>query len=122
MNNIILQIIIIVGILIFLTFLIILINKKSFSLRYSLIWFFALIVMLIISIYPKILMSIAMFFGFEIASNALFSVLFFFVISILVSVTSIISKQSERIKSLTQTIALLEKRIRELEEKNDKQN
>ena len=39
-----------------------------------------------------------------------------FVIAILMSITSIVSKQSEKIRSLTQTIAILEKKIREQEE------
>jgi len=60
---------------------------------------------------------IAGLLGFELASNALFSLLLGFVIVILLSLTAIVSRQSERIKTLVQTTALLEKRIRELEEK-----
>jgi type II secretory pathway component PulJ len=39
-----------------------------------------------------------------------------FVVIILLSLTSIVSKQNERIKTLVQANTLLEKRIRELEE------
>lgn len=42
------------------------------------------------------------------------------VIEILMILTSIVSKQSDKIRSLTQTIGMLEKRIRELEEKDPK--
>jgi hypothetical protein len=38
---------------------------------------------------------------------------------ILMSLTSIISKQNESIKQLVQYTALLEKRVREVEEKSD---
>jgi hypothetical protein len=49
--------------------------------------------------------------------NGLFVLAIGFVMAILMSLTSIVSKQSERIRALVQVIAMLEKRIRELEER-----
>ena len=45
----------------------------------------------------------------------LFVILDFFFILLLLSLTTIISKQTDKIKSLIQDSALMEKRIRELE-------
>jgi len=112
-----LQIVIITGVLCFFGLIVFFIRKNSITMKYALLWFFAVFVMLIVSIFPDTLAYIANVFGFVLFSNAVFSLLFGFVIVILLSLTSIVSKQTERIKTLVQMIALLEKRIRELEEK-----
>ena len=88
------------------------------SLKYTLLWLFSAFIMLIVSIFPDILRTVAKLLGFEIASNAVFSLMLGFVIIILLSLTAIASKQTENIKKLAQTIALLEKNIRELEGKD----
>ena len=115
--SVVLQVLFIIGIIFFFLFLIYCIKRNILSLKYSLLWIFSLFVMLIICIFPDILSFVAHLLGFEIASNALFSFLFTFVILLLISITSIVSKQSEKIKSLIQESALLEKRLRVLEEK-----
>jgi hypothetical protein len=115
MRNTVLQIFFVSGSFIFFCTIIIFIKKQTLSLKYSLLWLFATLVMLIISIFPDILRFFADLFGFELSSNALFSLLFGFIIIILLSLTSIVSKQNDKIKNLVQVIALLEKRIRELE-------
>lgn len=48
-------------------------------------------------------------------TNALFAFMFFCVIIILMSITAIVSKLNEKNKRLIQSVALLEKRVRELE-------
>jgi hypothetical protein len=115
MENIILQIFFTIGSFVFLGIIIFFIRKETLSLKYSLLWLFATLVMLIVSIFPGILRYFADIFGFALSSNALFSLLFGFVIVILLSLTSIVSKQTEKIKTLVQANALLEKRVRELE-------
>ena len=115
--NIFLQISVIVALLALLGLIIVLLRKNALSLRYALLWIFSIMVMLVVSIFPPVLSFIADILGFEVASNALFSLLFAFVILIILSLSSIVSRQSEKIKTLAQTCALLEQRIRELEGK-----
>ncbi len=110
-----LQILFISGIVVFLSAIIYFLRNNSLSLKYVLLWFLSASIMLIVSIVPGLLVLIANMLGFELASNALFSLLIGFTITILFSVTIIISKQSAKIKMLVQTLALLEKRVRELE-------
>jgi len=117
MENTVLQIVFIAGVLCFFGLIIFFLRKNALSFKYSLLWLFSTSVMLIVSIFPDILMFTANILGFQLISNAVFSLLLGFVIVILLSLTSIVSKQTERIKTLVQTIALLEKRIRELEGK-----
>ena len=71
----------------------------------------------ILVIWPESLIIIISIIGIQGSMNGLFILAIAFVIAILMSITSIVSKQSEKIRSLTQTIAILEKKIREQEEK-----
>ena len=119
MENIFLQIVFISGVLCFLGLIIFFLRKNAFSLKYTLLWLLTAFVMLTVSIFPAILAFFANLLGFELISNAVFSLLLGFIITILFSLTSIVSKQTENIKTLAQTISLLEKRTRELEEEKD---
>ncbi len=92
-------------------------KKKTLSLKYTLIWLIGGLVMLILTIWPILMVRLVRLFGVQDQMNGLFSMLFFFILMIIMSLTSIVSKQSDRIRALTQETALLEKRIRELEDK-----
>jgi hypothetical protein len=115
MDNLVLQISIIIGVLFLLGLILFFLRKNAFSLKYALLWLLSVTAMLILGIFPNILVHIAHILGFEIPSNALFTLLLGFVIVILLQQTANISQQADNIKTLIQTIALLEKRIRELE-------
>ena len=97
--------------------ILILLKKRSISLKYTLLWLLAGVFMGIMVIWPQTLTIIIRFVGIEGNMNGLFVLAIGFVIAILMSLTSIVSKQSEKIKFLIQTIAMLEKRIRDLENK-----
>lgn len=92
-------------------------KRRDISLKYTLLWIFAGVAMGILVIWPETLVKITSFIGIETNMYGLFILAIAFVIAILMSITAIVSKQSEKIRSLTQTIAMLEKRVRELEEK-----
>ena len=111
----ILQISIVIGVLLFFGLIILLMRKSSFSLRNSLLWLLTATVMLVFGIFPQLLDYLSVLLGFELPVNAVFTLLLGFVIIILLQQTASISRQSENIKTLIQTNALLEKRIRELE-------
>lgn len=117
MINTVLQILVIVGAVLFAALIIVFLRKGAFSLKYSLLWLFTAFFMLIIGIFPQVLVAVANVLGFELASNTLFTFLLGFIILILLQQTSVISQQNEKIKALAQTIALLEKRVRDIEEK-----
>ena len=78
--------------------------------------------MLVFGIFPQLLDYLSVLLGFELPVNAVFTLLLGFVIIILLQQTASISRQSENIKTLIQTNALLEKRIRELEVSNIKKH
>lgn len=97
-----------------------LLKKKKFALKYSLLWFLAGILMLIVVIWPDVLVWGAELLGIEVASNGLFAICILLGIMIMISITSVISDFANRMTSMVQNMALMEKRIRTLEEKLDK--
>ena len=117
MNTISLQIFSIIGVLIYFILIVFFLKKKSLSLKYTLTWFALGICMSILAVIPRILNYIAQILGIQLPVNALFSILFFFVLMIMMTLTAIVSKQGLRIRILVQNSALLEERIRKLESK-----
>ena len=96
-----------------------LLKKKSLNLKYTLLWLLSGIIMLILAVFPQILNGFATAVGIYEPTNALFAVIFFCIIIILMSLTAIVSKLNEKSKRLIQSIALLEKRVRILENEKD---
>jgi len=117
MQNTTLQYFFIAGVLFFFGIIIFFLRKNALSLRYTLLWLGSGFIMLLVSIFPGIIAFISKILGFQVASNALFVLILGFFLVILLSLTSIVSRQTDKIKTLAQAIALLEKRIREMEEK-----
>lgn len=112
-----LRISLILVLIIYFILILLLLKKREISLKYTLLWLFAGLCMGILVIWPKSLTIIISIIGIQGSMNGLFILAIAFVIAILMSITSIVSKQSEKIRSLTQMIAILEKKIREQEER-----
>lgn len=110
---------IITGCAVILYFLIIVyfVKRKTLELKYTLLWLAAGFCMGFMILFPETLTYFAKLIGIQTPMYSLFIAILFFVIIILMSLTSIVSKQTARIRKLTQQIAMYEKRIRELEEK-----
>ena len=95
------------------------IKKKTLTLKYTLLWLFAGACMALLVLVPDLLTWMADLLGIATPMNALFMVAIGFIIVILMSLTAIVSKQTERIKNLTQENAMLEKRLRKKEDESD---
>ena len=110
-----LTITLIVGVLFFLMIISALIKRERLNLKYTLLWLFTGLVMFLIAVVPRIAVFVAEMMGVETPSNAVFMIGGLFILFIILSLTSIVSTQMLRIRRLTQTQAILEKRVRELE-------
>lgn len=104
-----------IGIILYYVIVIRLLQKKVLELRYSLLWLAIGIVMMLLVIFPQCLGIMSDCLGIYDDVNALFTVLIGFIFILLMALTSIVSKQSNKVKELIQVNALLEKRVRELE-------
>ncbi len=110
-----------IGIMLYFLLIFTLLKRRTLSLKYTLLWIFGGIGMAVLIIFPQLLTWFIHIVDIKLASNGVFAIILFFVLIILISITSIVSKQSDNIKRLVQENALMEKRIRELEDKIEKQ-
>jgi len=93
-------------------------KKRMLELKYTLLWLAAGAVMGIMVFFPKILVKFVKLLGIESNMNGLYVLSIAFIIAILMTLTSIVSRQSLKIRTLIQELSMMEKRIRDLE--NDK--
>ena len=92
-----------------------LLKQKSLNLKYTLLWLLSGLVMLGLACFPQMLGGFSKMVGIYEPTNALFAIIFFCVIVILMSLTAIVSKLNEKCKRLIQALALLEERLRKIE-------
>lgn len=77
--------------------------------------------MAIMVLFPKLLVALAHLSGIETPMYALFVVCIGFMLCILMALTSIVSKQNQKITTLIQMVGIYEKRMREVEENINKE-
>lgn len=116
-----LRMVLIIGVVCYFVVILMFLKKKSLVLKYTILWLIAGMVLGIMVIWPQSLTKFIHFLGITDNMNGLFVLCIAFLVMILMSITSIVSKQMNKIKNLTQAIARLEKRIRELEEEQKKE-
>lgn len=114
-----LKITLVIGIGIYFGTILMFLKNKAIALKYTLLWLFAGLVLAIMIIWPNTLSILTRLLGISSNMNGLYVVSIAFIAMITMSLTSIVSKQTEKIKNLTQSIAKMEKRIRDLETKSD---
>lgn len=90
-------------------------KRKMLELKYTLVWLAAGLIMGIMIYFPEILVRFVRMLGIESNMNGLFILCIAFIIMILMTLTSIVSRQQLKIRTLIQEISMLEKRMRELE-------
>ncbi len=93
-----------------------LLKHRMLNMKYTLLWLLTGVVMLILVIKPMIVVQFKGLVGITDNMNLLFIVFIGFLIMLVLSLTSIASRQQQRITRLIQAQGLLEKRVRELEE------
>ena len=106
-----------IGLILYFTMIFTFLKRKALSLKYTLLWLFAGTAMGFLIIFPQLLDWAIDIIDIKSPVNGLFAIGIFFLLIIMMSITSIVSKQSDIIKRLVQDNAFLEKRIRELEDK-----
>lgn len=90
-------------------------KQRALNLKYTLLWLLAGTVMGILVIVPELLTAIIHIFGIQDNMNGLFIFCIGFIIMILLSLTSIVSRLNCKVRTLTQELAILDKRLRESE-------
>ena len=111
-----LRIVLTIGVITYFIIILMFLKNKAITLKYTLLWLAAGVVLGIMVVWPESLRIFVKLLGITSNMNGLFIACIVFVIMILMSLTSIVSKQADKIKNLTQTVSKMEKRIRELEQ------
>ncbi|MCR5399775.1 MAG: DUF2304 domain-containing protein [Lachnospiraceae bacterium] len=114
------RIILTCGVIIYFVLILYWLKTKALNLKYSLLWILSGIAMGILVIFPDTLIHLSRLMGIMTPMYALLVCAIALIIAILMSITSIVSRQNRKIRTLIQENALLEKRVRELEN-NSKQ-
>jgi hypothetical protein len=92
-----------------------LIRSRKLRERYALLWLATAGVILFFAVWRSGLHSLSEALGIAYPPNALFVLSMLFVLVLLLHFSTVISKLSDRSTTLTQRLALLEERLRELE-------
>lgn len=112
MMNISLKLFLIILLLLLLFLIVKTIKNKKLSMKYGSFWIFLIMVMAIIVIFPNFLFKVANIFGFEVASNMIFLLGFFFLFYIIFVLTISLSIQNNKIKVLIQEISMLKESVK----------
>ena len=92
-------------------------RRKRVEPKYMLLWIISGVIMIALTLFPALLNRVSRFLGIYDPTNALFAIVLFCVIIILMALTTILSHHNADILRLVQENALLEQRVRELEDK-----
>lgn len=113
------QVVLIICVIIFFLLIISLLKKNQLELKYSILWIVTGVVLLVIAVFPVIIGKITQWVGIYSVVNGIFAIALFFILLMLLSMTSIVSKLSKQNKNLAQAIALMEERIQRVEKDKD---
>lgn len=100
----------------FLLLILFLIHRKRIKEEYSLLWIIFAIVFIVFSFWIEALDYIAQLMGVSYPPAALFMILLIAVFLILIEFSIIISKLSDKNKTLAQEIGLIKQELKELQE------
>lgn len=104
------------GAVVFLVVILWLLKKGRLTVRYSIIWLMAGGALLVFAVFPYIVLVLRDWLNMEMPVNVIFTLVLAFVLLLLLSLSTIVSGFAEKLKRLAQENALLEKRVRELEQ------
>lgn len=107
---------IIIGIILIVALMAIInmIRKRRLELKYALSWLVAIAFVLVLDCFPSLLNKISRILGIWAPVNMIFFLGFCFSLMIIFVLTVTLSRMSERVRKLSQAVALNEEKIEEL--------
>ena len=116
-----LRVTLIIAVICYFVIILYFLKQRALNLKYTWLWLLSGVVLGILVIYPELLSYTIRILGIEDNMNGLFIICIAFMLMIMMALTSIASRQNMKIRQLVQEIAILDKRIRELETEKDKE-
>lgn len=114
--SLILQIVFLAGDLVFLALIFLLIKRDRLSVRFGMLWLLFGGVWLVFAAVPWLLKVLRGVFRFQVVSNLVFTMLLAFVLLVLLTLSAAASQAARRLRQMAQANALLEERVRRLEQ------
>lgn len=94
-----------------------LLRKEKVFVKFSFLWFFSVVLLALIALFPDTISFFRKLLGFETSSNMVIGIFIFTLLFITISLTVIVSGQKTKIQLLIQEVSILKQKI---EEKDDK--
>ncbi len=114
-----LQIILLIGSIIALFFVLWTVVKNKMNIHYAMVWILWGIGVVILALFPGLTISLTKLIGIEVPVNTVFLVMITLLYAFSFYVFLKLSKQNEEIINLNYEIAVLKKKVEDLEKKND---
>jgi hypothetical protein len=95
-----------------------LVRRRRLLERYALVWLAVTVVLIVVTLWDRILDGISSLIGVAYPPSALFVIAFGFVIFLLLHFSVAVSKLSDQSRVLAQQLSLLEERMRRQEERS----
>ena len=95
----------------------IILKKEKIPIKYSLLWYFSAIIVLLVSIFPTALEVFQNFFGFETLSNLIIGMFISILLFLTMALTIIVSGQNKKIILLVQEVSFLKSKLEESDKK-----
>ena len=111
-----LQLYMILGSVILLAVIFCLLKRGLMSVKYSLLWLLLAVCLVIAAAVPYTVFVLRDLLDIQMPVNLIFLLMFCFVLVVLLSLSVAITQLAEKCKRLTQANAILEKRVRDLED------
>lgn len=102
-----LKILSIISILIILFIITFFVKKNKILVKYSIIWYFCCLLLVLFVLFPTTLSWITHLFGIKLESNFIFIMVIAVLFVISISLTIIVSEQKEAIKNVIQEVSIL---------------
>lgn len=90
------------------------IQKRKLDLKYTLSWFFLILLFIVLDFFPGIIKWISNLIGIKVPSNLLFFVGICVCLIVIYTQTVAISKLTDEIRILSQKMGILDKKVEEL--------
>lgn len=114
-----LQMIMVVASLIFLFYIVMMLRNRKIELKYTLAWLFAGLCLILVAVFPGLLRLLSDLLNIIEPVNTLFLFIIFFLLLILFTLTIALSRNANRVKTLTQEIGILKMELEKLREKKE---
>ena len=114
-----LRILLTIALVIYFGLILLFLKNKAIELKYTLLWLLAGIVMALLVAFPNTLPWFLKAIGITGNMNGLFIICIAFLMMLCMALTSIVSKQAGKIRSLTQSIAIVEKELHEVKKNTE---